>query len=149
MTACGASAPDNAYLVLTSIDDRVESFTGLLCAAALAERLDAELLIIDGTRHIGLGAAVGLVPPNIVDEAVRAQRAYVQERVTTLLSLTRIRWRLLTTGGSRRAVRKALDARAAGIVIDMRPRRQWFTRRRRESVVTAIPAPSRHTDVTF
>lgn len=149
MNPCGPGHADNAYLVVTSIDDRVESFSGLLTAAALAERLGAELLIVDGTRHVGLGAAVGLVPPNIVDEAVRAQRAYVQERVATLLSLTRIRWCLLTTGGSRRAVRRAVAARTAGVVIDMRPRRPWYARRRRESPVSAIPAPSRHTDVTF
>jgi hypothetical protein len=143
MSTCGATGGRSPYVVLTSINDRIESLTSLLCAASLAERLDAELIVVDATRHIGLGAAVGLVPPDVVEDAIRAQRAYIEERVTTLLALTKIRWCLLASGGSRRALRRAVEERLAGIVIDMRPRRRWRGRRRQDVVAASIPMPNR------
>ncbi len=146
MRPTGPAGSPSPYVVVTSIDDRVDSLTALLCAASLAERLEAELIVVDATRHVGLGAAVGLVPPDVVEETIRAQRLYIEERVTTLLALTKIRWCLLACGGSRRALRQAVDERLAGIVIDMRPRGRGRWRRRRRPGAVADPIAITRTD---
>jgi hypothetical protein len=144
---CSGGRYDGTYLVVTSVDDRLASLDSLLAAAAMAQRLGGELLVAHTTRYLGLGAAVGLVPPNLVDDALRAQRNSVADRVATLLALTGVPWRLVSTGGSRRVLRRVIAERPALVVIDVRPRRRRS--RRQAQTVATLPAPTRPTDITY